>query len=204
MAYFASIRITPPPGADTNPADFLLSIASFALPPAEDTQSPFSAGIAAATTTGDVPAAETASSGGFGMNEGDGSGGVALDLRVGHVGIDVGGSHTASHAPELGHASTFVPPDPAWNEDSRGGGDSVGPRPVSAAELESAFAASAAASAVRADAEREVGRVGGGGDEMASRRPRGGERGKKRSTFWLSLVLTEREVCVSCRCFSCV
>ena len=133
------------------------------------------------------------------VNSGSGdsdNGGVSLDFGVGHVGkdlsagapfdnglLDYGSSGTKTSSSTAGVAGV------GHSSGSSTGGD--GP-PVTVAELGRAFSRSPAAAEARAGAEREV------ESERRGARGQGRRQGdgvcRRRSTLWLSMVLTHREV----------
>ena len=123
------------------------------------------------------------------------NGGVSLDLGIGHVGKDLGAAAPFDYAPSgYGSAGANNTLSSAADVAEIGGStnDSAGcdRPPTTVAELGRAFSRSPAASEARAAAEREE---SAGGRATRGRR-QGDSACPRRSTLWLSMVLTHREV----------
>lgn len=179
-----SIGLAPPPTVnDINPADFLIAVASIGAPPSAEDVYPSEILVAVQKSR------DTAASGGiegFNIDED-----VETDLGVGIVGEDVS-------------ASTFpIDESGVLNDSSVRRGRGWHP-PGSAVELQSAFAESEEGLKMAEEAFGEAERAKWADDGAGSRGWRGQDM---RSTFWLSMVLTHREVrfyfCLFCPfCFS--
>lgn len=224
MSYFASIGLTPPPSLDKNPADFMLSLASTGTVPASNEPSQFRVGITVSTAGvggsaiggngvgfgggGDGLLADFADhgtadggvmvTGAVTSGSGDSdNGGVSLDLGVGHVGKDLGAGAPFGDG-LLGYDSAGTKRTSSSTAGAAVVGDSSGSStggdgpPVTVAGLGRAFSRSLAAAEARAGAEREVEAGRGGAVGRGWRQGDGVCR--RRSTLWLSMVLTHREV----------
>ena len=184
MAYFSSIGLVPSPAAtDTNPADFLMSVASIGLPPpAAEAPGGGDGPLTLGAVIIPVPASTSDDAGAARTPRGS-EDSVALDLGVGYVGKSLG------REPSF-ESITALP-------------DEASPRVVSAfkpEDLQATFAESSVGERVRDEVDREVEKGRRREIGEVSREPlwwslqRSRRRQAERSTFWLSAVLTHREV----------